>query len=77
MESQISASTPSSPSARNRASSVSGPIVGVGIELPVAGVDDRAEPACVMASDIGSGIEWATGMASILNGPTVNVSPAR
>ena len=43
VESQISASTPASPSARKRASSVIGPISGRRIELPVAGVDDRAE----------------------------------
>ena len=57
VESQTSASTPSSPSARNRASSVIGPISGAGsiFQSPVwmtvpAGV--------VIASDTGSGIEW-------------------
>ena len=41
-KSQTSASTPSSPSAVRRASSVGRPRTGVGVDLPVAGMDDEA-----------------------------------
>ena len=56
----IRASTPSSPSFASRDSSVGSPMSGVGVELPVAGVEDV--PGGVrIASALGSGIEWASG----------------
>ena len=76
VESQISARTPASPSARKRASSVIGPISGAGSSFQ-SPVWTTVPSGVVMASDIGSGIEWLTGIASILNGPISNVSPAR
>ena len=68
VESPISASTPASPSSRNRRSSVGGPMIGVGsiFQSPVC----STVPAAVwIASACDSGIECATGMNSTLNGP--------
>ena len=59
VESQTSASTPSSPISRSRFASVGGPIDRRLVDLPVAGMEDR--PAGVrIASAFDSGIEWAT-----------------
>ena len=71
VESQISASTPASPSSRKRASLVSGPISGAGSIFQSA-VWITVPSGVVMASDTGSGIEWVTAIASMPNGPTVN-----
>ena len=68
VESPISASTPASPSSRNRRSSVGMPMIGVGsiFQSPVC----STVPAEVwIASAWDSGIECATGMNSTLNGP--------
>ena len=75
VESQTKAKTPWSPSARKRASSV--------LELARTGFSSIFQsPVCrmvpsgvVIASAVGSGMECAMRMASILNGPRSNVSP--
>ena len=42
------------------------------VDLEVAGVDDHADAACVMASATQSGMLCVTRMNSIVNGPTVD-----
>ena len=66
----MSASTPSSPSAVSFAASVGAPTSGVGsiFQSPVC----STVPSGVrIASAFDSGIEWATLMNSIANGPSV------
>ena len=75
VESQIRARTPSSPMARNRASSVGLPSAGVRsiFQSPVW----TTVPSGVrIASATGSGMECVTLTASISKGPTLNRSPA-
>ena len=75
VESPISASTPSSPSAVSFAASVGAPMIGVGsiFQSPVC----STVPAGVrIASALDSGIEWATLMKSIVNGPSVSRPPS-
>ena len=70
VESQISASTPSSPIASSRGPSVLGGSTGVSsiFQSPVW----MTVPAGVrMASAFDSGIEWATSISSMSNGPRV------
>jgi hypothetical protein len=76
VESQTSASTPASPSALKRASSVFSPMVGAG-SIFQSPVWISVPSGVVMARETGSGIEWVTVTASMSNGPTVNRSPAR
>ena len=74
VESPISASTPASPSSRNRRSSVGSPMIGVGsiFQSPVC---STVPTAVWMASACDSGIEWATGMNSTVNGPSSTRPP--
>ena len=74
VESQTSASTPSSPSARNRGSSVSGPSAG-SVSFFQSPVCSTMPAGVRMASDTGSGMEWVTAIASISNGPIVKRWP--
>ena len=68
VESQTSASTPSSPSALRRASSVGTPKIGVGSIFQSA-VWTTSPAGVRIASAELSGIEWATAMNSTRNGP--------
>ena len=74
VESQTSASTPSSPSALKRASSVGGPMIGVGSIFQSA-VWTTSPAGVRIASAALSGIEWATAMNSTTNGPITTLSP--
>ena len=75
VESPTSASTPSSPTARNLASSVGGPSTGVGsiFQSPVC---STVPMGVRMISAWDSGIECATATYSTSNGPTVMRPPA-
>ena len=74
VESQTSASTPSSPIAVRRSASVGGPMVGVGsiFQSP----EWTTVPSGVrIASAQDSGIEWATGTNSTSKGPSFRRPP--
>ena len=75
MESPISARQPSSPSARSLASSVGGPITGVGsiFQSPVC---STVPWRVLMISPFDSGIECAIETYSMSNGPSVMRPPS-
>jgi hypothetical protein len=76
VESETKASTPSSPSSRKRASSIGAPSTGSSsnFQSPLWTTRPRGVR---MAMEFGSGIECATLMYSMPNGPTVNGFPGR
>ena len=75
VESPMSAMQPSAPSALSLASSVGGPMTGVGsiFQSPVC---STAPNGVRMISAFNSGIEWATETSSMSNGPSVKRLPS-
>ena len=64
---------PRRPGGCSAASSGRSPTSGLGIELPVAGMQHGAQRACAAPRALGSGIEWVSVISSISNGPTENL----
>ena len=75
VESPTTARQPASPSARSFASSVGGPITGVGSSFQ-SPVWSTAPRLVRMISAFDSGIEWATDTNSMSNGPSVMRPPS-